>query len=94
MYLPLTTNPEETFSISIFDIVYNFKQLRNTLGFWTLDILDADGNVLVYGVRIVTQEYLLKQYPSIPFDLYSATETDPSRTNLDEFKLEIVDKDV
>ena len=94
MYLPLTNNPEESFNASIFDIVYIFRQLWNEIGFWVLDIKDADGNVLVYGVKIVTQEYLLRQYPQIPFDLRSENETDPGRFDLESFLLEVSDKDV
>ena len=93
MILPLTNNPEETFNISIFDIIYNFRQLWNEYSFWTLDLKDADGNILVYGVKIVAGEFLLQQYPDIPFDLKNDTAIDPNRNNLDEFQLEIIDKD-
>ena len=92
--LPLTNNPEENFSISIFDNLYQFKQLWNEYGFWTLDIKDADGTVLVYGVKIIAQEFLLRQYPHIDFDLYSAAVSDPIRTNLDSFNLGVYSKDV
>ncbi len=94
MILPLTNNPEESFNISIFDIIYNFRQLWNEYGFWTLDIKDADGIVLVYGVKIVAGHPLLEQYPEIPFDLLNSTEIDPTRNNLDEFQLEVISKDV
>lgn len=94
MYLPLTNNPEETFSLPIFDIVYNFKQLWNEYGFWTLNISDADGEVLVYGVKIIALEYLLKQYPHIRFDLLSSTANDPTRDNLNSFQLDVINKDV
>jgi hypothetical protein len=94
MYLPLVNNPEEKFNISINEIVYSFKQLWNTNGFWTLDITDPDGVVLVYGVKLVTQLYLLIQYPHIPFDLYSSNELDPDRNSLNEFLLDVSIKDV
>jgi len=94
VYLPLTNNPEESFNVSIFDIVYGFRQLWNEIGFWTLDIKDADGNILVYGVKLITQEYLLRQYPQIPFDLRSENETDPGRLDLESFLLEVTDKNV
>ena len=94
MYLPLTNNPEENFNVSISDIVYTFKQLWNEIGFWTLNIKDADGNILVYGVKIITQEFLFRQYPQIPFDLKSETETDPGRQDLESFLLEVIDKNV
>jgi hypothetical protein len=93
-YLPLTNNPEELFSVSILETVYNFRQLWNTnYEFWTLDILEADDNPLVYGVKLVTGSYLLEQYPQIPFDLISEADDDPSRDNLDEFILEVFDKE-
>lgn len=93
MYLPLTNNPEETFNVSIFDIVYSFRQLWNTLGFWILDINDNDGNKLVYGIKIITGEFLLRQYPGIPFDLKSIQSLDPTRNNLNEFLLEVTEKE-
>jgi hypothetical protein len=93
-YLPLTNNPEESFIISIFGNLYNFRQIWNEYGFWTLDIHDADGNVLIYGVKIITQEYLLKQYPDILFDLYSQAASDPTRLALSSFQLEVSNKDV
>lgn len=94
MILPLTNNPEETFSVAVFGIVYNFKQLWNEYGFWTLDIKTADNIVLVYGVKIITGELLLKQYPQIPFDLTGSNGSDPTRDNLDSFFLSVVDKNV
>jgi len=94
MYLPLTNNPEESFRVSINEIVYNFKQLWNTIGFWTLDISDEDNNIIVSGVKLVTGEFLLRQYPQILFDLKSTSEEDPTRDNLDIFLLEVTDKDV
>jgi len=94
MYLPLTNNSEENFNISIFDIIYIFRQLWNEIGFWTLDIKDADGNILVYGVKIITQEFLLQQYPQIPFDLKSKNENDPGRQDLELFLLEVNNKNV
>jgi len=94
MYLPLTNNPEENFNISISDTIYIFRQLWNEIGFWTLDIKDADGNILVYGIKIITQEYLLRQYPQILFDLKSENETDPERQTLESFLLEVNNKNV
>lgn len=89
MYLPLTNNPEEKFNISIFSNIYIMRQLWNIEGFWTLSIQDADGNDLVLGVKLVTKEYLLQQYPHIPFDLYSNNTTDPTRSNLSSFLLQV-----
>jgi len=92
MILPLTNNPSESFNFNINDVVYKFKQKWNTLGFWTLDILDTDGNPLVYAVKIVTRENLLNMYPNIPFDLRSKRDNDPTRDNLAEFELQILAK--
>ena len=92
--LPLTNNPEEEFNISIFDNIYIFRQLWNEYGFWTLDIKDADGNVLVYGVKVITGEDILRQYPHILFSLIGRSETDPGRSDLEEFQLEVLSKDV
>lgn len=92
MYLPLTNNAEENFTTPINGVAYAFRQLWNTLGFWTLDITDSDGVVLVYGVVIVAQINLLSQYPQVPFDLVSSANADPTRNNLDSFLLAIVDK--
>ena len=94
MYLPLTNNPEENFNVSVFEIVYIFRQLWNGIGFWALDIKDVDGNILVYGVKLITKEYLLQQYPQIPFELKSENETDPGRLDLESFLLEVTDKNV
>ena len=91
--LPLTNSPAETFSVVIFSVVYNMRQVWNTLGFWTLDILDEDGVALTYGVRLVTRTNLLDQYPNIPFNLRSEAVSDPARNNLREFGLIVTDKD-
>jgi len=94
MKLPLTNNPEEDFQVSIFNFVYNFRQLWNAKGFWTLDIKDNNKKVLVLGVKIVAGINLLQQFPGVPFDLKNSTEIDPTRDSLDSFNLEIIDKNV
>lgn len=94
MLLPLTNNSEEIFSASVFETVYNFRQLWNDNGFWTLDIRDADDTPIVLGVKLITQERLLRQFPDIVFDLISDNATDPVRDNLDGFSLEVIAKDV
>ena len=93
-YLPLTNNPEEIFNVSIDNVIFNFRQLWNGLGFWTLDITDADGVNLVLGVKIITKEKILRQYPSISFGLESNSENDPGRYDLKNFLLEIISKNV
>lgn len=91
MILPLTNNPSETFSIEIFEVVYNMRQIWNsTAEFWSLDIADVNGVDIVAGVKIVALTNLLAQYIQLPFDLLSTTEIDPTRNNLNEFILEVV----
>jgi len=94
MYLPLTNNTEEKFKIVIFNVVYEIKQLWNINGFWTLDIKDVNGEILIAGIKIVTKLLLLQQYPYIPFDLKSEKDDDPNRNNLSEFQLQIINKNV
>lgn len=94
MYLPLINNPEETFNISIFNTIYIFRQLWNENGFWTIDIKDANSNIIVSGIKLITQEFLLHQYPQITFDLISSVAADPGRYDLSFFQLEITDKNV
>ena len=94
--LSFTLNPEESFQIVIFDILYNLRQLWNTSGqYWTLDINDEDGNPLVLGVKLVTGIFLLKQYPQVRFDIKSNNiQADPGRDDLTDFVFEITNKDV
>lgn len=94
MNLPLTNNPEESFNISIFEMIYLFRQLWNENGFWTFDINDSNGNIIVYGVKVITKEFLLQQYPQLRFDLISEADSDPGRNNLDSFNLKVINKDV
>ena len=93
--LPLTLNPEETFQITIFESLYNMRQLWNTLGFWTLDIRDENSDPLAIGVKLVTGIFLLKQYPQIRFDIKSdSLLADPGRFDLTSFVFEVTNKDV
>lgn len=89
-FLPLTNNPEELFSASINQNLYNFRQLWNTNGFWTLDIRDADDNILALGVKIVTKLDILSLYDQIPFGLYSERDNDPTRDDLDSLLLQVI----
>jgi len=94
MNLPLTNNnPSESFSFNINGTVYKFKQMWNSLGFWTLDILDINDNAFILGVKLVTKENLLIMHPSLPFDLYSNNDNDPTRYTLDQFNLQILEKE-
>lgn len=92
MILPLTNKPSETFSFNINGTIYKFKQMWNTQGFWTLDILDINDNAFINGVKIVTKTNLLLMHPGIPFDLRSERREDPARNNLKQFELVISEK--
>jgi hypothetical protein len=94
--LPLTLNPEETFQVVIFDILYNFRQLWNVREeFWTLDIYDKNNEPLVLGVKLVNGIFLLSQYPQVEFDLKSSSLLqDPTRNDLTAFSFEVVEKNV
>jgi len=92
MILPLSNSASESYTIVILNVTYQVIQRWNTLGFWTLDFLDEFGLPLIYGVRIVTQTNLLEQYPQMPFDLFSSRAEDPTRDNLINFELEIIEK--
>ena len=93
MKIPFTNNPSETLSVSMFGTLYQLRQLWNTIGFWALDIADADGNPLASGIKLVAKTKLLRQYVHIPFELESTTESDPTRNNLSEFVLGVSLKD-
>lgn len=92
MPFPLTNSPEEKFNVSISGIVYNFRQLWNENGFWTLDILTSDDVAIALGVKIVAGIPLLQQYPQLPFEFTNTGTIDPTRNTLDEFVLEVTDK--
>ena len=87
--IKFSNDPENTFNTIILDTVYTFKTQRNTLGFWSLGIFDEDGNPLVYSVKIVAGSFLMSQYPHILFDVYVPGDIDPTRSNLNEFEMEI-----
>lgn len=91
--LPLTQNAEESFNIVILDVIYSMRQLWNINSFWTLDILDEDGNPIIYGVKLVAGINLLRQYPHIPFDLYLDPAIELNRTNITDLQVEIYEKD-
>lgn len=91
--LKLSSSPEEAIKVVIDEVVYDFRQLWNTLGFWTVDILTDDNTVpLVYGVKLVSGSFLLQQYVDIPFDIKIDSEVDPTRSNIENYILEIYSK--
>jgi hypothetical protein len=92
MAFPFTNNPEEKFNVSISGTVYNFRQLWNENGYWTLDILDSDETAIALSIKIVAGIPLLQQYPQLPFELTNSGVIDPTRNTLSEFVLEVTDK--
>jgi len=91
--LKLSSSPEEVIKVVIDEVVYDFRQLWNTLGFWTIDILTDDNTVpLVYGIKLVSGSFLLQQYVDIPFDVKIDSTVDPTRTTIENYILEIYSK--
>lgn len=90
--MTFNNSPEEEFNMVLLDSIYTFRQLWNTIGFWTLDIRDENGDALVLGARIISGSFFLEQFPSIPFDLYNDTGVDPTRDGISDFILEIYSK--
>jgi hypothetical protein len=90
MILPFTNNPAEVFNFNINGIIYKFAQKWNTLGFWTLDILDVDGIPFIHGLKLVVGTDLLANFENLPFGLKSTNLTDPSRDTLSTFNLEVL----
>lgn len=91
--LKLSSSPEEDITIVVNEVVYNIRQLWNTLGFWTVDILTDDNTTpLVYGIKLVSGSYLLQQYVDILFDVKIDSEIDPTRLNIEDYVLEIYSK--
>lgn len=85
--IKLANSPDETFSIVINETLYTFRQMWNTLGFWTLSIFDDAGTALIHNAKLVSGIFILEQYPSIEFDLYIDTELDPQRDNITDIEI-------
>ncbi len=91
-YFPTSANPDEIFTIVILDIVYNVRQLYNTLGFWTLSFSDADEVEIVLGVKVVPGAYLLAQYPELRFDLKLTKDDEVTRDSYATLEIGIYEK--
>lgn len=78
--IPLDAN-NQLFSVTLAGKLYQMQLIyRNTTeGGWFLDIFDASGNPLIYGISLVTGVDLLSPYPDagIGGSLYVATDGDP-----------------
>lgn len=90
--IKLSLSPEETRTTIIEEVVYNFRQLWNTLGFWTIDILTEDSTVLVAGIKLVSGLFILQQYTNIPFDIKIDSVIDPTRFDIEDYILEVYSK--
>ena len=89
----LRESPEDNFSMTVDDVFYNFRQLWNTNGFWTIDIFDSDNVIIISGIRLVAGIYLLNQYPALRFNILIDTDTDPTYENLELYPLKFYTKD-
>lgn len=86
MILDLTNDPSQTFSSIINEVRYDFKINWNSrFSFWTISVNENEGIKIVAGVDI------LRPFPQLPFGLQSNDITDPSRFNLNEFILEVLE---
>jgi len=60
--IPLIAAPQ-TFSVSLSGITYNFTVKWNAIAqLWMLDISDADGNGLAWGLPLLTGQDMLQQF--------------------------------
>lgn len=89
----LRNSAEDTFSLTIDEILYVFRQVWNTNGFWILDVFDQNRVVIISGIRLVAGINLCDQYPEIRFNMLIDTDTDPTRDNLDLYPIEFYTKD-
>ncbi|MBJ9593235.1 phage baseplate plug family protein [Burkholderia seminalis] len=66
--IPLS-NDGQTFKMSLAGVIYQLTvQWRNAIGMWLLDIADANGDLLVNGIPLVTGTDLLGQYAYLGFN--------------------------
>jgi len=81
--------PENFFSLVVNGKLYNFRQLWNPIGFWTLSIMDANKKNVVDGVKLISGIYIFAQYPEIDFDMIFNYKNDPERDTLKDMQAEI-----
>ncbi|ETR73978.1 MAG: hypothetical protein OMM_06606 [Candidatus Magnetoglobus multicellularis str. Araruama] len=81
-YLSLSDNPEYYFDVIIFDLKYSIRTVKRGQDF-LMDIYDSELNPLIKGILILPGVFLLNNYGSIPFNLYTDDIKDPfSQTKL------------
>ncbi len=90
--IKLSSSPEESRTTVIEEVVYDVRQLWNTLGFWTIDIFSEDGDSLVTGVKLISGVFMLSQYSNISFDLFVDSVIDPTRFDIDSYIIEVHSK--
>lgn len=84
--LPVTSNPNQTFSSTIpidnGSIKFNFFLRFNTeSSCWVLDIADSSNNSLVSGINLVCGTNLLEQYSYLKIGSAYLVKTDTSLTD-------------
>lgn len=89
MIITFENLPKQKFSTVIKDIDYDFEVNYNALyGFWTMDIKSNDFTLL--GIKLVAGIDLMAQYVQVPFSMIALNTEDPTRDNLNLFKLEVL----
>ena len=73
--IPLTSDGEQIFTITLDEILYEIRVLYNTrLVLWAMDI-SSDGNTIVSGIALVTGGNLMSAYNVGPTNLYLVNTT-------------------
>jgi len=89
MIITFENLPKQRFSTVINDIDYTLELNYNVMyEFWSLDIETNDFNL--YGIKLVAGIDLVYQYPEVPFSMISVGLTDPTRDDIEFFKLEVL----
>lgn len=89
MIITFENLPKQRFSTVINEIDYTIEVNYNALyEFWVMDIEGNDFTIL--GIKLVAGIDLVEQYIQVPFSMQSINSEDPTRDNLDLFKLEVL----
>lgn len=63
--IPFKSSPYFSEVLVLDTIQYTFTFHWNTLGFWTLDILNVNSLILISGIRLVIGINLISDYPDL-----------------------------
>lgn len=89
MIITFENLPKQRFSTVIDEIDYTIEVNYNALyEFWVMDIESNDFTIL--GIKLVAGIDLVGQYVQVPFSMKSINLDDPTRENLNLFKLEVL----